>query len=144
LPKAVINTQRMWYANQQQMTQSVPVLLDAPPVLVDWLPWSRTFGGDHNFGLTLFNSGTLYIDDGQPTPALMAETLRNLREITPTVYFNVPTGFEAVANAMKTDTALRLNLLSRAEMFFTQTLRWLNWCGTASMHPPSRKSMNVS
>ena len=118
LPKAVINTQRMWCANQQQMTQSMPVLLDAPPVLVDWLPWNHTFGGNHNFGLTLFNGGTLYIDDGKPTPALMAETLRNLREIAPTVYFNVPTGFEAIANAMKTDAALRRNLLSRVQMFF--------------------------
>ena len=118
MPKAVINTQRMWCANQQQMTQSMPVLRDAPPVLVDWLPWNHTFGGNHNFGLTLFNGGTLYIDDGKPTPALMAETLRNLREIAPTVYFNVPTGFEAIANAMKTDDALRRNLLSRVQMFF--------------------------
>ena len=118
LPKAVINTQRMWCANQQQMTQSMPVLLHEPPVLVDWLPWSHTFGGNHNFGLVLFNGGTLYIDDGKPTPALMAETLRNLREIAPTVYFNVPTGFEAIANAMQTDDALRRNLLSRVKMFF--------------------------
>lgn len=118
LPKAVINTQRMWCANQQQMTQSIPVLLDAPPVLVDWLPWNHTFGGNHNFGLVLFNGGTLYIDDGKPTPALIGETLRNLREIAPTVYFNVPTGFEAIASAMKTDTALRRNLLSRVKMFF--------------------------
>ena len=118
LPKAVINTQRMWCANQQQMTQSMPVLLDEPPVLVDWLPWNHTFGGNHNFGLVLFNGGTLYIDDGKPTPTLMNQTLRNLREIAPTVYFNVPTGFEAIANAMKTDDALRRNLLSRVKMFF--------------------------
>ena len=118
LPKAVINTQRMVCANQQQMTQSMPVLLHEPPVLVDWLPWNHTFGGNHNFGLVLFHGGTLYIDDGKPTPALMAETLRNLREIAPTVYFNVPTGFEAIANAMKTDDALRRNLLSRVKMFF--------------------------
>ena len=118
LPKAVINTQRMWCANQQQMAQSMPVLLDSPPVLVDWLPWNHTFGGNHNFGLTLFHGGTLYIDDGKPTPALMNETLRNLREIAPTVYFNVPTGFEAIANAMQTDAALRRNLLSRVQMFF--------------------------
>jgi feruloyl-CoA synthase len=118
LPKAVINTQRMWCANQQQMAQSMPVLTQEPPVLVDWLPWNHTFGGNHNFGLVLFHGGSLYIDDGKPTPALMAETLRNLREIAPTVYFNVPTGFEAIANAMKTDDALRRNLLSRVKMFF--------------------------
>jgi feruloyl-CoA synthase len=118
LPKAVINTHRMWCANQQQMRQSMPVLAEDPPVLVDWLPWNHTFGGNHNFGLTVYNGGTLYIDDGKPTPAGMAETLRNLREIAPTVYFNVPTGFEAIANAMKTDDALRRNLLSRVKMFF--------------------------
>jgi feruloyl-CoA synthase len=118
LPKAVINTQRMWCANQQQMAQSMPVLAQEPLVLVDWLPWNHTFGGNHNFGMVLYHGGTLYIDDGKPTPALMAETLRNLREIAPTVYFNVPTGFEAIANAMQSDDVLRKKLLSRVQMFF--------------------------
>ncbi len=118
LPKAVINTNRMCCANQQQMTQSMPVLAEKPLVLVDWLPWNHTFGGNHNFGMVMFHGGTLYIDDGKPTPALMHETLRNLREIAPTVYFNVPTGFEAIANAMKTDDGLRNTLLSRVKMFF--------------------------
>ncbi|MCW5652563.1 feruloyl-CoA synthase [Hydrogenophaga sp.] len=118
MPKAVINTQHMWCANQQQMTESMPVLQEQPLVLVDWLPWNHTFGGNHNFGMVLYHGGTLYIDDGKPTPALMGETLRNLREIAPTVYFNVPTGFEAIANAMKTDDALRKTLLSRVKMFF--------------------------
>ncbi|MDM7941827.1 MAG: feruloyl-CoA synthase [Hydrogenophaga sp.] len=118
MPKAVINTQRMWCANQQQMTASMPVLAESPLVLVDWLPWNHTFGGNHNFGMVLFHGGTLFIDDGKPTPALMAETLRNLREIAPTVYFNVPTGFEAIANAMQSDDALRRMLLSRVRMFF--------------------------
>jgi feruloyl-CoA synthase len=118
MPKAVVNTHRMWCANQQQMRQSMPVLTEEPPVLIDWLPWNHTFGGNHNVGLTIYNGGTLYIDDGKPTPALMAETLRNLREIAPTLYFNVPTGFEAIANAMKTDEVLRRNLLSRVKMFF--------------------------
>jgi feruloyl-CoA synthase len=118
LPKAVINTQRMWCANQQQMVMSMPVLAESPPVLVDWLPWNHTFGGNHNFGMVLFHGGTLYIDDGKPTPALMPETLRNLREVSPTVYFNVPTGFEAIARAMQTDDLLRRSLLSRVRMFF--------------------------
>ena len=118
LPKAVINTNRMWCANQQQMRQSMPVLTEEPPVLIDWLPWNHTFGGNHNFGLVLSNGGTLYVDEGKPTPALIGETLRNLREIAPTLYFNVPTGFEAIANAMKTDDALRKNFLSRVKMFF--------------------------
>ncbi|HOZ66108.1 MAG TPA: feruloyl-CoA synthase [Burkholderiaceae bacterium] len=118
MPKAVINTQRMWCANQQQMAQSMPVLAQEPLVLVDWLPWNHTFGGNHNFGMVVYHGGTLYIDDGKPTPALMGETLRNLREIAPTVYFNVPTGFEAIAHAMHIDDALRANLLSKVKMFF--------------------------
>lgn len=118
LPKAVINTQRMLCANQQQMRQSMPAIADETLVLVDWLPWNHTFGGNHNFNMVLYNGGTLYIDDGKPTPALVGETLRNLREIAPTFYFNVPTGFEAIANAMREDAQLRRTLLSRVRMFF--------------------------
>lgn len=118
MPKAVINTNRLWCSNQQQMCQSMPLLEEQPPVLIDWLPWNHTFGGNHNFGMVIYNGGTLYIDDGKPTPALIGESLRNLREIAPTVYFNVPTGFEAIAKAMETDAALRKNLLSRVGMFF--------------------------
>jgi feruloyl-CoA synthase len=118
LPRAVINTNTMWCANQQQMRQSMPMLAQDAPVLVDWLPWNHTFGGNHNFGLTLYNGGTLFIDEGKPTPDRIGETLRNLREIAPTIYFNVPTGFEAIAQAMKTDDALRKTLLSRVQMFY--------------------------
>ncbi len=117
-PKAVINTHRMWCANQQQMRQSMPILTQEKPVLVDWLPWNHTFGGNHNVGMVLANGGTMYIDDGRPTPALVGETLRNLREIAPTLYFNVPTGFDAIAQAMKQDAQLRRKLLSRVKMFF--------------------------
>jgi feruloyl-CoA synthase len=118
LPKAVINTHRMLCANQQQMRQSMTLLAQEPPVLVDWLPWNHTFGGNHNCNMVLYNGGTLYIDDGKPVPALVGETLRNLREVAPTAYFSVPTGFEAIANAMQTDAALRRNLLSRVKLFF--------------------------
>ncbi|MDQ7998494.1 MAG: feruloyl-CoA synthase [Pseudomonadota bacterium] len=117
-PKAVVNTHRMWCANQAQLRASIPALGEEPPVLVDWLPWNHTFGGNHNVGIVLDNGGTLYIDDGKPTPAGIAETLRNLREIAPTVYFNVPTGFEYVAQAMEEDAVLRRKLLSRCRMFF--------------------------
>jgi feruloyl-CoA synthase len=118
LPKPVVNTQRMWCANLQQIAQSLPVLTEAPPVFVDWLPWNHTFGSNHNFGITLQHGGTLYIDDGKPTAACIGETLRNLREIAPTVYFNVPTGFEMIAEAMKSDAQLRRTLLSKLRMFF--------------------------
>jgi feruloyl-CoA synthase len=117
-PKAVIITHGMWAANLQQMNQSMPVLAEEDLVLVDWLPWNHTFGGNHNFGIVIYNGGTLYLDEGKPTPAGMAETIRNLREIAPTVYFNVPTGFEVLAHTMKTDAQLRKNLLSRVKMFF--------------------------
>jgi len=117
-PKAVIVTHGMWAANLQQMNQSMPVLAEQDLVLVDWLPWNHTFGGNHNFGTVIYNGGTLYLDEGKPTPAGMAETIRNLREIAPTVYFNVPTGFEVIAHTMKTDEQLRKNLLSRVQMFF--------------------------
>jgi feruloyl-CoA synthase len=118
LPKGVINTQRMLCANQQQILQCFPTLGEVPPVLVDWLPWNHTFGGNHNVGLTIYNGGTLYIDDGKPVPALIGETLRNLREIAPTVYFNVPKGFEEIANALEDDAQLRDTLFSRVRMFF--------------------------
>ncbi len=118
LPKAVINTQRMICANQQQIHQSKPSVFDIPPVLVDWPPWNHTFGGNHDFYLTLFHGGTLYINDGKPTPALLAETIRNLTEIAPTVYYDVPIGFEFLANEMKHNAALRKNLLSNVRMFF--------------------------
>jgi len=118
LPKGVVNTQRMLCANQQMIRQCFPALQQEPPVLVDWLPWNHTFGGNHNIGITLYNGGTLYIDEGKPTPALIGETLRNLREIAPTIYFNVPKGFEEIANALEDDAALRKTFFSRVRMFF--------------------------
>jgi feruloyl-CoA synthase len=121
-PKGVVNTHRMLCVNQQMLRQTMAFLADRTedgggPVLVDWLPWSHTFGGNQNVGLVLYNGGTLYIDDGKPTPAGIAETLRNLREIAPTVYFNVPKGFEEIARAMETDHALRANLFRRCQAF---------------------------
>jgi len=118
LPKGVINTQRMLCSNQQMILQCFPDLGQTPPVLLDWLPWNHTFGANHNVGLTIYNGGTLYIDDGKPTPALIGETLRNLREIAPTVYFNVPKGFEEVANALEVDAQMREVFFSRVNMFF--------------------------
>ncbi|HEX3141859.1 MAG TPA: AMP-binding protein, partial [Rhizobacter sp.] len=104
-PKGVVMTHRMLTANQQMLRQCLAFLADEPPVLVDWLPWNHVFGGNHNVGIALYNGGSLYIDDGKPTPKGIAETLRNLREIQPTVYFNVPKGFDEIAAAMNTDAA---------------------------------------
>jgi feruloyl-CoA synthase len=97
--------------------QCFAFLAEEPPVLVDWLPWNHTFGGNHNIGIALYNGGTLYIDDGKPTPKGMATTLANLREIAPTIYFNVPKGFEEIARAMERDGALRARLFSRVKAF---------------------------
>ena len=113
LPKAVINTQRMICSNQQQMVQSSPTLCNEPMVLVDWLPWNHTAGGNSDFFMAVYHGGALYIDEGKPTAELIGETLRNLREIAPTWYFNVPVGYEAIARAMDTDAQLRRNFFSR-------------------------------
>lgn len=118
LPKAVINTQRMMCANMQMILQCWPFLAEEPPVLVDWLPWNHTFGGNKNFNMTIYNGGTLYIDDGKPTPQGIAETLRNLREIAPTMYFNVPKGWEEIAHALESDPVLRKNFHSRLKLEF--------------------------
>ncbi|MGQ0511259.1 MAG: feruloyl-CoA synthase [Betaproteobacteria bacterium] len=113
LPKAVINTQRMMCSNQQMLAQALPSLLEAPPVLVDWLPWNHTAGGNHNFGIVLYNGGTLYIDDGKPVPGHIEKTARNLREIAPTIYFNVPRGYEALLPFLRDDEKLRRTFFSR-------------------------------
>lgn len=118
LPKAVIHTQEMLTSNQQMIVDCLPFLAEAPPVLVDWLPWNHTFGGSHNYGIALYNGGTLYIDEGRPAPKLIDETLRNLREIAPTVYFNVPRGFEEIARALEADAALARTFFSRLGMLF--------------------------
>ncbi|MBK9136095.1 MAG: feruloyl-CoA synthase [Betaproteobacteria bacterium] len=116
-PKGVVTTNGMWCANLQQIRQCFAFLADEPPVLVDWLPWNHVFGGNHNVGIALYNGGTLYIDDGRPVAAGMAETVANLREISPTVYFNVPKGFEELAAAMETDEALRRSVFTRVRAF---------------------------
>jgi feruloyl-CoA synthase len=117
-PKGVINTHRMLCSNLQMVRQCLPFLAEEPPVLVDWLPWNHTFGGNHNTGIALYNGGTLYIDDGRPTSDGIGETLRNLREISPTVYFNVPKGFEEIVKAMEHDDLLRESLFRRVHAFF--------------------------
>ena len=106
-PKAVITTERMLCSNARMLHEAMPFLVNEPPVILDWLPWNHTFGGSHNVGLVLFNGGSLYIDDGKPTPDGMLDTVRNLRDISPTVYFNVPKGFDMLATHLTRDAALR-------------------------------------
>ncbi|HET8936364.1 MAG TPA: feruloyl-CoA synthase [Polyangiales bacterium] len=118
MPKAVIHTQRMMTSNLQMIMQNLLFLTEEPPVLVDWLPWNHTFGGNHNYGITLWNGGTLYIDEGKPTRDGFQHTLRNLREVSPTVYFNVPRGFEELALALERDEVLAKSFFARVKMLF--------------------------
>jgi len=118
LPKAVPTTQRMLCSNQQMLLQTFPEFAKEPPVLVDWLPWNHTYGGSHNVGIALYNGGSLYIDDGKPAPGKFEETLRNLREISPTAYFNVPKGWEELAIALEADARLRERFFARVKVYF--------------------------
>jgi feruloyl-CoA synthase len=106
-PKGVINTQRMICSNQQAIVTAWPLLQDRPPVVLDWLPWSHTFGANHNFFMVVFNGGSLYVDDGRPTPELVARTCASLREVSPTLYFNVPRGFDVLLPCLEADASLR-------------------------------------
>ncbi|HDS1744466.1 MULTISPECIES: feruloyl-CoA synthase [Pseudomonas] len=118
LPKAVVTTQRMLCANQQMLLQTFPVFAEEPPVLVDWLPWNHTFGGSHNLGIVLYNGGSFYLDAGKPTPQGFGETLRNLREISPTAYLTVPKGWEELVKALEQDAQLREVFFARMKLFF--------------------------
>jgi feruloyl-CoA synthase len=118
LPKGVINTHRMLCANQQSLAQIWPFTEATPPVIVDWLPWNHTFGGNHNFNLILKRGGTLYIDAGRPAPALIGTTVRNLTEIAPTIYFNVPAGYGALLPFLERDGELRARFFERLELIF--------------------------
>jgi feruloyl-CoA synthase len=115
-PKGVINTHRMLCANQQMHAQAWQFLEDRPPVLVDWLPWNHTFGGNHNFNAVLRNGGTLHIDAGKPLPGLVETSVRNLKEISPTVYFNVPRGFDLLMPYLEADAALRASFFRDLEV----------------------------
>jgi feruloyl-CoA synthase len=113
MPKGVINTHGMLAANQQQMRQVWPFLQDEPPVILDWLPWSHTFGGNHNVNMVIVNGGSLWIDDGRPAPQLIGRTIANLAEVSPTLYFNVPAGYSALLPHLEADSTLAERFFSR-------------------------------
>ena len=117
-PKAVVTTHRMLMSNQATLLQAMPFLEKEPPVLVDWLPWNHVFGGSHNIGIVLMNGGTYYIDYGKPTPAGIKETVRNLCEVSPTVYLNVPRGYEVLLPFLQQDSALRESFFKRLRTTF--------------------------
>jgi feruloyl-CoA synthase len=117
-PKAVINTQRMWCSNQAMILSALPFFEDEPPVLLDWAPWHHTAAGNHDFGLALYNGGSYYIDKGRPLPGEIEMTVRNLREVAPTWYFNVPKGFEMLLPFLKEDSRLRAHFFSRLKVLW--------------------------
>ena len=117
-PKGVINTQFMLCSNQQARIQLWPFLREEPPVIVDWLPWSHTFGGNHNFNLVLRNGGTLYIDAGRPVPPLFQHTVANLRDVASTLHFNVPRGYDMLVAALDADAQLRETFFRRIRIVF--------------------------
>ena len=119
-PKAVINTQRMLTSSQQAKAQTWTFLDEARDdlVILDWLPWSHTFGANHNFNLVLRNGGTLYVDGGKPAPGLFATSLANLRSVMPTVYFNVPRGFDMLIAALRSDEELRRKFFGEVKFAF--------------------------
>ncbi len=117
-PKAVINTQRMWCANQVMLRTALAYFQDEPPVIVDWAPWHHTAGGNHDFGLVLYNGGTFHIDEGKPLPGAIEATARNLREVAPTWYFTVPKGYEALLPYFCADAVLRENFFSRLKVLW--------------------------
>jgi feruloyl-CoA synthase len=118
VPKCVVNTQRMWCANQVMLRQALAYFADEPPVILDWAPWHHTAGGNHDVGLVIYNGGTFYIDEGKPLPGAIEETVRNLREIAPTWYFNVPKGYEVLLPYLRADAELRRNFFSRLKLFW--------------------------
>ncbi|HRF08690.1 MAG TPA: feruloyl-CoA synthase [Xanthobacteraceae bacterium] len=126
-PKGVINTQRMLCSNQVMLRGALQFFKDEPPVVLDWAPWHHTAGGNHDVGLVLYNGGTFYIDDGKPTPGAIEATVRNLRDVAPTWYFNVPKGYEALIPFLREDRALR-------EKFFSN-LKVLWFAGAALAQP---------
>ena len=117
-PKAVVNTQRMWCANQAMILSQLAFFEDDPPVIVDWSPWHHTAGGNHNFGFVLYNGGTLYIDEGKPVPGLIETTVKNLREVATNWYFTVPKGYEALLPYLRADAQLRNTFFRRLKVLW--------------------------
>lgn len=141
IPKAVLNTHRMLCANQQMIAQCWPFLHEAPPVVLDWLPWSHTFGANHNFNMVLRNGGALYIDDGRPVPALVERTVRNIEEVRPTLYFNVPRGFDALLPHLEAKPAFAAAFFERLDALFyaAAALPPSTWRRLAECAKPHRK-----
>ncbi len=142
IPKAVINTHRMLCSNQAMLTAAYRFLEDEPPVIVDWLPWNHTYGGNHNFNMVLMHGGTIHIDDGNPTPPGVPKTVRNLREVAPTIYYNVPKGYEALVPYLRADKVLRDTFFSRVKVlcYAGASLNQPTWDALRELSPRRSRS----
>jgi feruloyl-CoA synthase len=117
-PKAVINTQRMLTSNQEIVRSVLAFVDEEPPILCDWMPWHHTFGGNHDFGIVLYNGGSLYLDEGRPVPGQMEKSVQNLFDVAPTIYLNVPKGFEALLPFLRQRPDFRERFFSRLRLFY--------------------------
>src|SRR5262249_23945608 len=118
LPKGVMITNRMWTSNQEMVRTAWPFTIDEPPVVLEWMPWSHAAAGNKCMGYVLYNGGTMYIDDGRPLPGQFGKTIRNLREISPTIYMNVPIALDLLVPHLRHDRALAENFFSRLKAMF--------------------------
>ena len=118
MPKGVINTQRMMCSNLAMITAHFAFMKDAPPVTLDWAPWNHTAGGNHDFNLFLHNGGTFHLDEGKPAPGAIEATVRNLRDVSPTWYFNVPKGYAALVPFLQEDEAVRLSFFRNMKVLW--------------------------
>jgi feruloyl-CoA synthase len=109
----------MMCSNMASLEPVWPFLLEEPPVLLDWLPWSHAFGGNCCFNLVLYHGGTFHIDDGKPLAGLVERTLRNLADVDPTVYFNVPAGYEALLPHLEHDAKTARRFFSSVKFLFS-------------------------
>jgi feruloyl-CoA synthase len=117
-PKGVINTQRMLCSNQEIVRTMLPFVIDDPPVLCDWLPWNHTFAGNHDFGLVLYNGGSYYIDEGRPVPGSVHATVRNLQDVQPNIFLNVPRGFESILPYLREQRGFRQRFFERLRIMY--------------------------
>lgn len=117
-PKGVINTHRMLAANAQALRQAWPFVEEEAPIVVDWLPWNHTFGGNFVMHSLLTFGGSLYVDDGKPVEGEIERSVRNAAEIGPNVHLNVPRGLDMVMRVLAADAGLAREFFARLGLVF--------------------------
>ncbi len=117
-PKGVMNTHRMWCSNQEMVRTCWPFIAEEPPVILEWLPWNHTFAGNKDMGLILYNGGSLYLNDGKPVPGQFEETIRNLRDVKPTIHLDVPVAFDALVPYLRKDREFAKHYFSHLKVMF--------------------------